>query len=82
MHPCRRFFEAIYSSLLAVLDEAFERLRKHAAIEQELGKLFRWDCRYSITAVAASCHPSHSHPAGNGIEFCHYVTVADGHLNQ
>lgn len=41
MLPCRRFFEALYSSLQAVLDEAFERVGKQAAIHQELGRLFR-----------------------------------------
>lgn len=38
---CRRFFEALYSALAAVLDEAFDRVGKHVAIEQELGRLFR-----------------------------------------
>uniref|UniRef100_A0A383W4U4 Uncharacterized protein n=1 Tax=Tetradesmus obliquus TaxID=3088 RepID=A0A383W4U4_TETOB len=37
----RRFFEALYSSMAAVLDEAFERVGKQQAIHQELDRLFR-----------------------------------------
>jgi hypothetical protein len=38
---CRHFFEALYSSLAAVLDEAFDRVGKQQAIHQELDRLFR-----------------------------------------
>ncbi|KAF6260711.1 hypothetical protein COO60DRAFT_855780 [Scenedesmus sp. NREL 46B-D3] len=37
----RLFFEALYNSMAAVLDEAFERVGKQQAIHQELGRLFR-----------------------------------------
>jgi hypothetical protein len=39
---CRRFWECLYTSLAAVLAEAFERVGgKQPAIEAELGRLFR-----------------------------------------
>jgi hypothetical protein len=38
---CRRFFESLYSSLSAVLEEAFGRLGKQALVEKELGLIFR-----------------------------------------
>jgi len=37
----RKFFEALYDSMNSILDEAFERLKKRADIERELGLLFR-----------------------------------------
>ncbi len=38
---CRKFFEALYESLICIMDDAFERLKKRPEIEKELGQLFR-----------------------------------------
>ncbi len=48
VHACRKFFEAVYNSLVAVLDEAFERIGSHQAIERELGRLFRLASRHPM----------------------------------
>lgn len=37
----RLFFEALYQTLILLLDEAFARLQKRAEIEQEIGNMFR-----------------------------------------
>ncbi len=37
----RKFFEALYESLICILDEAFDRLKKRPEIEKEMGSLFR-----------------------------------------
>lgn len=50
----RQFFELLFSSLAAVLAEAFERVGKQAAIEQELGRLLRCAAR-----AACMLHPSY-----------------------
>jgi hypothetical protein len=38
---CRKFFEALYDALIAILDDAFDRLKKRPDIEREVGSLFR-----------------------------------------
>jgi hypothetical protein len=53
---CRHFFEALYSSMAAVLDEAFDRVGKQQAIHQELDRLFR--CAAAVSTTGSRVHIS------------------------
>lgn len=54
----RRFFEALYSSFEGVLHEAFGRLGRGAAIETQLGELFRWGAQHCLLAPRTVLAPS------------------------